>query len=143
MFVADMWIFFCSCVPHETCDITNCTVCVCDPHVNLTFAADIDGVVSLSVGAIARTTEESSSNSRLGREIYPFYKSLIAPQGPTKPSVHSVLLALFKGLKRTKHELGHPHPSGVHIKNECSSQPTPTCSFVACTGIILCIVLPN
>jgi hypothetical protein len=130
-------------VPPGTCYITSCALCVCDFHVNLAFAADIDGVGSLSVWATARTTDEPSSNSRLGREIYPFCKSFIPPAGHTKPPVQCVLLALFRGLKRTEHELGHPHPCGVHVKNEWRSEPTPPCSFVACTGITLRIALPN
>jgi len=87
--------------------------------------------------------EKTSSNSRLGREIYHYCKSLTPSPGPTKPSVQCVLLALFRGLKRTEHELDQPHPCGVHIKNECSSEPTPPCSFVTFTGNILRVVLPN
>jgi hypothetical protein len=133
----------CSFEPPETCDITNFAVCVCDFYFSLTFAADIGGVVSLSAWATARTTEEPYSNSRLGREIYPFCRSFVPPPGPNKPSVQCVLLALFRGLKRTEHELSHPHPCGVLVKNEWSFEPTPPFSFVACTWIILRTVLPN
>ena len=139
MLVADMWTF----VVVVCSDITNCAVCVCDFHVNLTFAADIDGVVTLSVWATVRTTDEPFSNSRLAREIYPFCKSLIPPPRPTKPSVQCVLLTLYRGLKRTEHELGHPHACGVHVNNDWSSEPAPPCSFVACTAISLRIGLPT
>ena len=110
----------------------------------MTFAADIDDVVSLS--AWAHGSKRPMNLTRFPgckeRFIRPVNRSYRLP-GPTKHSVQCVLLALFRELKRTEHELGHPHPCVAHVKNEWSSEPAPLCSFVACTGIILRIVVPN
>ena len=141
--VADMWIFVVVVCRVELAISRTAMVVFVTSTLIWNFAADIDGVVSLSVWAAARTTDESYSNSRLGREIYLFCRSLTPSPGPIKPSVQCVLLALFRWLKRTEHELDQPHPCGVHIKNECISEPTPSCSFVTCTGIILLVVQPN
>jgi len=130
MFVADMRIF---------------AVVVCRLELEISRSApyvfvtctliDICSVVSLSVSATARIPGWEERFICSADRSYRL-------RDPLQPSGQCVLLVLYRGLKRTEHELGHPHACGVHVKNVVSSKPAPPCFFATCAGIILRIGLP-
>ena len=101
---------------------------LCDFHVNhdICNRYTVDGAVSRSVGLRLERPSNLAQFPAVKRDL--FLLQSVHTASETHQAFCSVCTAcnIFRGIKQTERELSHPHPCAVHVKDEWSSEFTPS-----------------